>query len=122
MRLPGASARLMTALRFVLTLLLAVLVPGCGLLGQKEMWGVVVDVQAEPGSIHADSITVRDAAGVLHAFKVSKDVAVNGDARSDAAHLRLYMVEKAPVIVRYHDTSDGPVAFRVVDGPAQPQK
>ena len=82
----------------------------------RELTGHVVDVQG--GQDYADQITVRDASGAVHTFRVSREVSPGG---ASGDHLRSHMVEALPVVVHYRNTAEGPLVFRVADAPTVPQ-
>lgn len=84
----------------------------CAPAGYRELSGVLVDVRSREIT-HADSITLRDDAGSLHAFSVSPDVANHPEHPSTASHLRQHMTGGDRMVVRYRETGDGPVAIEV---------
>lgn len=84
---------------------------------EGEVRGLLVDVQAQE-IVHAEALTVRDAAGALHTFRVSAEVAENSDHPVSASHLRQHMAAGDPVIVRFRMAPEGALAVRVLDVPS----
>jgi hypothetical protein len=78
------------------------------------MRGILVDVQSRE-IVNADSATVKDANGDLHTFRISPEVAANPEHANTASHLRQHMLNADPVIVRYRETPEGPLAVRILD-------
>lgn len=85
----------------------------------KEVQGILVDVQSSD-ILHAESVTVRDAAGTLYHFRVSPEVATAPEQPASAAHLRQHLAGAIPVLVRYHETADGLIARRILDVEVSP--
>jgi hypothetical protein len=80
----------------------------------REIRGILVEVQSHQ-IVNADEVTLRDADGELHTFRVDPEVASNPDHPNTASHLRQHMINADPVIIRYRDTPEGPVAVRILD-------
>jgi hypothetical protein len=80
----------------------------------RSVRGILVDVQAV-SIVFAESVTLRSDDGVIHEFRVDPEVATNREEPQSASHLRQHMVLGESVIVRYRETSGGPVAIRIVD-------
>ncbi len=80
----------------------------------QEAQGVLVDVQSRQ-IVNADTVTLRDPSGATRSFRVSPEVASNREHPNTASHLRQHMVNADPVIVRYRETAEGPVAVRIID-------
>jgi len=80
----------------------------------QEIRGVLIDVQSRE-IVNADAVTLRDEGGVDRTFRVSPEVANNSEHPNSASHLRQHMMLADPVIIRYHNTADGPVAVRILD-------
>ena len=95
---------------------LCALLVSCGSSGEQEIRGILVDVQAREIA-NADAVTLRDGSGRLHTFRVSPEVAANPEHPNTASHLRQHMVNADPVIIRYRETPDAPLALRILDAP-----
>jgi hypothetical protein len=78
------------------------------------MQGLLIDVQSHE-LLHADEVTVRDNSGAVQTFRVSPEVATNGESPFSASHLRQHMIIAQPVVVEYQETKDGLLALRIRD-------
>jgi hypothetical protein len=101
--------------RFVLPLLVLV-AAGCTASpqGQGEVRGVLLDVQSTD-IVYADSVVIRSDDGTQLSFRVSPEVASDREHPNTAGHLRQHMLIAEPVVVRYRDTPDGPMATQIRD-------
>jgi hypothetical protein len=80
----------------------------------REVRGSLLEVQSS-SLVFADRVVLRDAEGRTWSFVVDPDVATNREEPQSAAHLRVHLSLADPVVVRYRETPDGPVAVRIVD-------
>ena len=78
------------------------------------MQGVLIDVQSR-SLTETVSISLRDANGATHIFRVSPQVAADPQHPTTASHLREHMALGLPVLVEYQDDSAGSLAVRVTD-------
>lgn len=104
----------------LLAALVAIAIVACGGSTTREVQGVLIDVQNRD-LVNAEHISLRDAAGVIHHFLVSPEVARDPEHPTTASHLKQHMARAEPVIVRYRETPEGRVAFQVQDKSA-PQR
>jgi hypothetical protein len=80
----------------------------------RTVRGVLMDVRAS-SLVHAESVTLRDEDGRVWTFRVDPEVVTNPEEPQSASHLRQHMVLGEPMLVRYRETSGGPLALRILD-------
>jgi len=86
----------------------------------RQIQGFLIDVQSQDLT-DAESIRLRDQAGVIYSFRVSLRVARDPDHPTNASHLRLHMAMGQPVTVDYEDDGEGLLAVRITDAMAPGQ-
>lgn len=81
---------------------------------ERTVRGVLLEVQAS-SPVYADQVTLRDDEGQTWSFRVDPAVSTNREEPQSAGHLRQHMALVEPMLVRYRETPDGPIAMRIVD-------
>lgn len=105
----------------VLFLLLLVVALGLGgataanfITRETSVRGVILDVQGQSIGV-PDSFRVRDNAGREWTFRADPSIVTDPNHPNNAAHLRAHLATVDQVTVYYHETPQGPVAYRVTD-------
>lgn len=80
---------------------------------------MLVDVHAD-NIVQAERIVLRPDRGDQRSFRVGPEVPADKEHPATASHLRQHVLTAEPVIIRYRETPEGPVATQIRDAPAAP--
>lgn len=85
---------------------------------ELKVTGVVLEVEGNSLVLPQSILVGEYGGGKLWRFKVDPAAVADPAHPMNAAHLRQHLAFADPITVYYRNGSDGPIAYRIVDGTA----
>lgn len=80
----------------------------------SEAQGILLDVQSRD-LVEAETVSLRTDNGSVRVFLVAAEVSRDPEHAMTASHLRQHMTSADPVVVRYREEGNGPLAVQIRD-------